>query len=86
MTFSGSTTFDAPWKFEISKHEGLEFKSTKLKKSDLDEKLPGFTLTTTKAPSAAKGEVEYMMTAFICTEAKTNCYREVHKGKLAWSK
>ena len=79
-------TFDAPWKFEIKKHDGLDFKATKFKKTDMDEKLPGFTVATTAAPASAKGELEYKLTAFICTASKTHCYREVHKGKVAWNK
>ena len=78
-------TFDAPWTLEIKGHDGLSFSQTKMTKSELDEKLPGFSVTTLAGPSSAKGELEYQLTSFICTTDKTQCFREVHKGKAPWA-
>ena len=80
-----SVTFDAPWTLDIKNAEGLTLSKEKLKKSDLDQKLPGFKVSTTAAPKAKSGEVEYKLVSFICTKDKTRCYREVHKGKHNWA-
>jgi hypothetical protein len=79
-------TFDAPWTLELVNAKDLEFASNRYGKAELDEKLPGFVVKTAKAPSVDKGEVEYKLVAFICTKDKTQCYREVHSGKVGWKK
>lgn len=79
------TTFDAPWTLEIKGHDGLSFSQTKMTKAELDENLPGFSVTTSAVPTSAKGELEYRLTSFICTADKTQCFREVHKGKAPWT-
>ena len=78
------TSLDAPWKLNVLKNDGLTFKSTELKKADLDGALPGFSFASVGKPSAASGKLDYKMTAFICTEDKTQCYRDVLEGTVEW--
>jgi hypothetical protein len=79
-----AVTFDAPWKLDLKKHDGLAFDKAALNKADMDEKIPGWKVKTSAKPANAQGEMEYQLVAFICTTNKTQCYREVHKGKAAW--
>lgn len=76
-------TLDAPWKLEVKGHEGLAFAKTTFNKADMDDKLPGFVVTG--KTDKAKGDLEYSLTSFICTKDKTQCFREVHTGKQAWT-
>ena len=78
-------TLDAPWQLKVSGHQGLVFEKTTLKKADLDEALPGFKLAASGKPTVANGSVDFQLTAFICTQDKTRCYREVHKGRVPWA-
>ena len=75
---------EGPWKLEIKNTGGLAFAKTTLVRTDMDEKLPGFILTTTAKPAQAHGEVAYKLTAFVCTNDKTQCYRDVHTCKAPW--
>ena len=78
-------TFDAPWKLDIKDKDGLAvFEKASLGKPDMDEKLPGF-IVTSKPNAGSKGKLEYTLVAFICTKDKTACYREVHKGAADWT-
>ena len=81
-----AVTFDAPWKLDLKKHEGLTFASSALSKNNMDEAIPGFKVKTTAQAGAAAGDIEYSLVSFICTTDKTICYREVHKGKYSWKK
>jgi hypothetical protein len=75
--------FDAPWKLELKGHDGLSVAKTSYAKADMDEKLPGFVFAAkTEKP---QGDLEYALTAFVCTQDKTQCFREVHNGKAAWT-
>jgi hypothetical protein len=73
---------DGPWKLEIKAHDGLGLAKTTFDKAELDDKIPGYAVTATAAKAA--GELEYQMTVFVCTKEKTQCFREVHKGKYSW--
>ena len=75
---------EGPWKLELTGADGLALAKTTYVKSDMDEKLPGFVVKTAAKPSKASGDVDYKLTAFVCTNDKTQCYREVHTGKLPW--
>ena len=77
---------DAPWSLELKPAAGLEFKQTKLGKGDLDASLPGFRAQTAVKPTAAKGTLPYTLTAFVCTDDKKMCYRDVLKGEVEWKK
>lgn len=78
--------FEAPWKLEIKKAEGLSFAKTTLQRPDMDDKLPGYVLQSTAAPASSSGEVEYSAIVFVCDKDKTRCFREVHAGKHGWKK
>jgi len=79
-------TLDAPWKFEIKdKAAGLKFAKESMGKPEMDDKLPGYVVTSSEAAAKSDGEVEYSLVSFICTADKTACYREVHKGTHKWT-
>jgi hypothetical protein len=78
-----TVTTDAPWKLEISEVEGLTLASKSFDRTKLDEKLPGFVVSAGK-PAAATGKLTYKMISFVCTENKTQCYREVHENTATW--
>ena len=75
---------EGPWKLELTGTDGLKLPKTTLTKGDMDEKLPGFVVKTAAKPAKASGDVDYKLTAFVCSDDKTQCYREVHTGKLPW--
>jgi hypothetical protein len=73
---------EAPWKLDIKKSDGLKLTSTQLKQKDFLPAIPGFLLKA--KPDKDAGELEYNLTAFVCSKNKENCFREVHAGKLPW--
>ena len=77
---------DAPWTLELKEAPGLSFSQMKWNKAALDKALPGFSATTTAKPSQTKGVVSYTLTAFVCTDDKKLCYRDILKGELPWQK
>lgn len=76
-------TLDAPWSLELG-GDNLAFEKTKLKKPEMDDKIPGFVVATTGAPKSATGDLTYKLVSFICKKDKTACYREIHEGKYGW--
>jgi hypothetical protein len=78
------TSLDAPWKLNVLKSDGLTIKTAELKRADLDGSLPGFSFATVGKPASGTGKLDYKMTAFICTEDKTQCYRDVLEGSIDW--
>lgn len=77
---------DAPWQLDIQKAEGLSFEKTPLGRSELNEKLPGYVVSATMAPSTNQGQFEYKAVVFVCDKDKTRCYREVKTGTHRWQK
>lgn len=75
---------EGPWKLELKTHEGLTFAKTTFTRAELDEKTAGYKFATTAKPAKPEGELEYSFTTFVCTKDKTQCFREVHKGKAGW--
>jgi len=77
---------EGPWQLEIKAAPGLTFASTTLKKDAVDFALPGFTLATTVPPSQSSGSVTYKLIAFVCTDDKAQCFRDVLSGEVAWKR
>ena len=77
---------EGPWQLEIKTAPGLTFASTTLKKDAVDFALPGFTLATTVPPSQSSGSVTYKLIAFVCTDDKAQCFRDVLNGEVAWKR
>lgn len=75
---------EGPWTLEIKNPTGLSMAKTTFRKTDMDEKIPGFAVTGAK-PEAPHGSFDYQLTAFVCTNDKTQCYRDVLTGKADWS-
>jgi hypothetical protein len=75
---------EAPWKFELKKFDGLKVETPLIKGSDLVKTLPLLTVKAT--PTAASGTAEWSLVAFVCSKDKSNCFRDVHNGTLAWKK
>lgn len=73
---------EGPWMLQLSGSAELSKKIAKLKypKSDFDFKVPGVKLSYSSS-SKLEEEVDYSLTAFVCTADKARCYREVLKGK-----
>lgn len=74
---------DGPWSLEFKDHPGLEVTTKKLGKSDFAESIPGFTMTS--KPSAKSGKISFKMVVFVCTETKSQCFRDVHQGSVDWA-
>lgn len=77
---------DAPWSLKLQPAADIEFKQNKLGRTELDEALPGFSVQTVTKPKAAKGTLPYTLTAFVCTDDKKLCYRDVLQGEVAWQR
>lgn len=78
--------FDAPWKLEITKADGLSFAKQRYERADMDDKLPGYIVTSAAAASTPSGDVTYKAIVFVCDKDKTRCFREVHDGTVSWKK
>lgn len=76
---------EGPWKLQMKTHDGLSFDNDTLVRKDLNEGLTGFVVTSKSAPTKPAGAIDYTLIAFVCTNDKTSCYRDVHNGKAAWS-
>ena len=77
---------EGPWQLELLTAPGLTFASTTLKKNVVDFGLPGFTAMTTMPPSLKSGSLAYKLIAFVCTDDKALCFRDVHTGEINWKK
>ncbi len=76
---------EAPWRLQVKSNDPAVFPKTKLEKTDLDPKLPGFALKTASLSLKDKMTVPYEMTAFTCTKDRSQCFRELIKGELLLS-
>ncbi len=79
-------THQAPWSLSLTNFKSLklEQKDGKYTSRDYDKNLPGFVIKT--KISGSSGSIDYSMRAFVCTEDKTLCYPQSHKGTVKWSK
>jgi hypothetical protein len=73
---------EGPWALNLAPSQDFAKKIEKVKytKSDFDFKIPGIKIAI-PTPEKAQEDLEYSLTAFICTADKTRCYREVIKAK-----
>ena len=78
--------FDAPWKLEITKAEGLSFAKNRYERSDMNDTLPGYLIASAAPVHATSGDVAYSAVVFVCDKDKTRCFREVHAGSVSWKK
>lgn len=74
--------FDAPWKLELEKIEGLEPSGRSFDKKDFSTDVPGFQLNTRTVDEYEKITILYRLTAFVCTSDKKRCFREVHENNF----
>ena len=81
-------TKDGPWQIALSGATGLklETKDGRYVAKNFDEKLPGFKITAPIEGAAASGHIDYEIKAFVCTEDKTQCFPQEHKGAIDWKK
>jgi hypothetical protein len=70
---------DGPWKLEILSSGKLKFDKKELKRADWKEEIAGFTMVSSPAKTK-KETIKYKLTAFICTQDKSQCFREVVEG------
>lgn len=73
---------EGPWSLELKEHAGLDIEKKKLGRQEFDEKISGFTVEAT--PKAKAGKIDFKMVTFVCTESKTQCFRNVQKGSFDW--
>ncbi|NDE15564.1 hypothetical protein EBZ80_11605 [bacterium] len=73
---------DGPWSLELKDHPGLEISTSKLGKVDFKESVPGFSVMA--KPKTKAGKVNFKMIVFVCTETKSQCFRDVHQGIVDW--
>jgi hypothetical protein len=78
-------TPDAPWKLQIKSAEGIELGATEFDRTKFSEKVPGFEVPVSKI-NAPSGKLSFKLISFVCTENKTQCYREVHEQTSEWKK
>ncbi len=74
---------DGPWSLEIKDHPGLDIAASKLGRADFSESVPGFSLMS--KPKTKAGKVSFKMVVFVCTESKSQCFRDVHQGSFDWA-
>ena len=72
---------EGPWSLEIKSITGAKANVTTLKRADWKEDTATFDLPVVADASAKEAEVQYMLTSFVCTKEKTQCYREVLEDK-----
>lgn len=80
-------TQEGPWSLTLTDTDGLGLSLTKgqfsLNADKYDSGVPGFKVPVATA-SKTSGSVSYKLRAFVCTEDKTRCFPELHKGSLDW--
>lgn len=74
---------EGPWSLELKEHSGLEVAKAKLGKPEFKENLGGFSVST--KPQGKSGKVTYKMVVFVCTENKSQCFRDVQQGSFDWA-
>lgn len=72
---------EGPWHLEIKDAKGIKPTAMDFKRSDWKQDIAGFEVPLAEDSAAKSAEVQYKLTAFICTKEKTQCYREVIEGK-----
>lgn len=78
---------EGPWALTLKNPSGgVSLAKTGWTKADLDDKLPGFVAQASVTPQTNTGDVDYDLVAFVCTDDKTQCYRDVHHGRLHWQR
>lgn len=73
---------EGPWSLELKEHTDLDVEKNQFKRQDFDEKIAGFTFTG--KPKTKNGTIGFKMVTFVCTENKTQCFRNVQQGSFAW--
>ncbi|MEY4630388.1 MAG: hypothetical protein RIQ81_508 [Pseudomonadota bacterium] len=74
---------EGPWSLEIKTHQGLVLEKTKMGRSDFKEDLAGFSMVS--KPEKKLGKITYKMVVFVCTENKSQCFRDVQQGSFDWT-
>lgn len=74
---------EGPWSLELKAHDGLTVEKSKLVRADFQADLGGFSLLS--KPKGKSGKVTYKMVVFVCTENKSQCFRDVQQGSFDWS-
>ncbi len=77
---------EGPWSLEIKDAGGLTIETKKLARPQLNEQMPGFSVTASVPPQAQSGKLGYRLVSFICTKDKSVCYRDVHDGTAGWKR
>lgn len=76
-------TFDAPWTLEVSNTKNLDVIDKKdLIVKEFDRSISGMRFKANASQKAESISFDYKVKAFVCTEDKTRCYPQTHKGSI----
>lgn len=73
-------TYDAPWSLKFKNVKGVELEKNSMKKDELNTSDASYNIKF--SPASKDWNADFEFVSFVCTEDKTKCYREVHKGKI----
>jgi hypothetical protein len=72
---------EGPWKLEIKDGGSVKFDKTEMKRGEWKESDAAFIQSGKIKPKTQSSQVAYKLTAFVCTQDKGQCFREVIEGK-----
>jgi hypothetical protein len=72
---------EGPWKLEIKDSGSVMFEKKEMKRTDWKESDAAFVQTGKTKPKTSSSNISYKLTAFVCTQDKGQCFREVIEGK-----
>ncbi len=76
--------YEGPWALSLSDVDGIELPKNSFKLSDFTQEPKEASVNFNTKKLKEQGKLNYRLTAFSCTEDKTKCFRDVHKGNLNW--
>jgi hypothetical protein len=72
---------EGPWKLQITEATPIKFDKPEMKRSEWKESDAAFVQAVKASGKATSAQLSYKLTAFVCTEDKGQCFREVLTGK-----
>ncbi len=77
---------DGPWKLEIKDGGSVKFEKPQMKRTEWKEADATFVQPGKVKPKSNSTQISYKLTAFICTQDKAQCFREVidSKADVKW--
>lgn len=72
---------EGPWKLEIKDSGTVKFEKNEMKRSEWKEVDATFVQSAKVKAKTQSSLIAYKLTAFVCTQDKGQCFREVIEGK-----